>query len=350
MPLITDANQAREVFAEARERGVALINLNPESPRGVEACLRAARDFGQRVGAPDLPLILSLCGSYYGRTQAKYYTSLNDLLFGFDCWISQVEFYTDPAGPFGKLRVLTHLDHGQPEGDEEILEGRVEKLSSLMYDASTLPFDENIRRTARYVERFRDLVVVEGAVDEMFESGTGEQKNQITTVEHAQRFVRETGVDIIVPNLGTEHRAADREIRYHGEVARVLSAAVGKILCLHGTSSLSPQDFKHLKDDGIIKVNIWTAIEKAGAQAAVRKALEEIGNTFAEAEIGAMVDAGYLGRRYFEPDYREQICGGHLKPKLDHFAECVRRDAWIGAAQRLVEDCLEDLGYAAFAE
>jgi fructose-bisphosphate aldolase class II len=349
MALITDASHAREVFAEARERGVALINLNPESPRGIEACLRAARDFGERLGAPDLPILLSLCGSYHGRPQAKYFTSLNDALYGFDCWAANVEFYTDRSGPFGPLRVLTHLDHGQPDKDEEILEHRLEKLASVMYDGSTLPFDENMKRTARYVERYRDQVVVEGAVDEMFEAGTGVQKNQITTVEHAQRFIRETGVDIIVPNLGTEHRAAERELRYHGDAARAISGAVGKILCLHGTSSLSPEDFPRLKDDGIIKVNIWTAIEKAGAQAAVRKALEELGNTFTEAELGKMVDAGYLGRRYFEPDYRQNICGGKIRPKLDYFAEAVRRDAWVAAAQRLVEDCLDGLGYAAFA-
>jgi fructose-bisphosphate aldolase class II len=350
MPLITDAPQAREVYEEARERGVALINLNPEAARGIEACLRAAREVGRRVGADDLPIILSLCGDYYGRPQAKYYTSLGDPLYGFDCWMSQVQFYTDPDGPFGQLRVLTHLDHGQPDRDQAILEERVDVLASVMYDASTLPFDENIEKTAAYQERHGDSVIVEGAVDEMYESGTGEQKNQITTVEHARRYVEETGVGIIVPNLGTEHRAAERDIRYHGEVARELSAAVGKILCLHGTSSLSPEDFTHLKDDGIIKVNIWTAIEKAGAQAAVRKAIEELGNIFSEGQIGQLVDDGYLGRHYFEPDYRENICGGTIKPKLDYFAECVRRDAWVGAAQRLVEDCLEDLGYAAFGD
>lgn len=350
MPLITDASQAREVYDEARERGVALLNVNPEGPRGIEACLRAAKSVGQRAGADNLPIILSICGVYHGRPQTKLYTSLGEAVFGFDCWMSNVEFYTQPDGPFGRLRVFTHLDHGQPEGDREILENRLDKLTSVMYDCSTLPFDENIRRTAAYHDRVRDKIVVEGAVDEMFESGTGEQKNQITTVEHAQRYVAETGVDVIVPNLGTEHRASERELRYHGEVARELSAAVGKILCLHGTSSLSPEDFTRLKDDGIIKVNIWTAIEKAGAQAAVRKAIEELGNIFTEAEIGRMVDTGYLGRRYFEPGYRQDICGGQLKPKLSYFAEAVRRDAWVKAAQALVENCLEGLGYAAFGD
>jgi fructose-bisphosphate aldolase class II len=349
MALICEASQAREVIAEARERGVALINLNPESPRGIEACLRAAKHLGEKIGADDLPLFLSICGVYHGRPQIRVYTSLDDPLFGFDAWLHDIEFYADLDGPFGHIRVLTHLDHGQPDGDAEILGRRLAKLSSVMFDASALPFEENIEATARYVERFREQVVVEGAVDEIFESGTGEQKNQITTVEQAKRFVEETGADLIVPNLGTEHRASARELRYHGDQARAISSAVGKILVLHGTSSLSPQDFTRLKDDGIMKVNIWTAVEKAGAHAAVRKALDELGNTFTENELRDMADRGTIGPRYFEPAYRDQACEGRLYPKLGHFAEAVRRDAWVGAAQALVESCLEGLGYGAFA-
>ena len=108
-------------------------------------------------------------------------------------------------------------------------------------------------------------------------------------------------------------------------------------------------DFTRLKDDGIIKVNIWTAIEKAGAQAAVRQALDDLGNTFTEAELRELADAQAIGSRYFEPEYREETCEGRLYPKLSHFAEAVRRDAWVAGAQAVVESCLEGLGYEAFA-
>jgi hypothetical protein len=129
-----------------------------------------------------------------------------------------------------------------------------------------------------------------------------------------------------------------------------LCAAVGKILVLHGTSSLSPEDFIHLKDDGIIKVNLWTAIEKAGAQGAVRNAIENLGNIFTEEELRAYIDEGMLGPKCVDPAYRDEKCGGRLFPKLDLFAECVRRDAWVDDAQRLAESCFEGLGYAAFGQ
>lgn len=350
MPLITDATQAREVFAEARERGAALLNLNPEAPRGIEACLRAAKAYGEQVGVDDLPFILSICGVYGHRPQIKLYTSLGDPLLGFAAWFSQASFYCDPDGPFGKLRVITHLDHGQPDGDKIILEEKLDRLGSVMFDASTLPIDENIEATAAYVERHHADTVIEGCVDEIFDSGTGEQKNEPTTVEHAQQYVEATGVDLIVPNLGTEHRASARDIHYHGDRAREISAAVGKILVLHGTSSLSPDDFASLRHDGIIKVNLWTAVEKAGAQAAVRNAINLMGNIYSQEELQGLSDDGLLGQRYFESDYVEEVADGRLYPKLNYFAECVRRDAWVDAAQELVESCFRDLGYEAFAQ
>jgi len=350
MSLISDPSQVREVYAEVRERGAALLNLNPEGPRGIEACLRAAKSFGERVGADDLPIILSLCGSYHGRPQAVVYTSLGDPVYGFDCWMSNILFYTQADGPFGRVRVLTHLDHGQPDGDAEILDTRLANLSSVMFDGSTLPLEENIARTADYVKRHHDDVVIEGCVDEIFESGTGEQKNQITTVEQAKGFVEQTGVDLIVPNLGTEHRASAREIRYHADEAQMLRDAVGKILVLHGTSSLSPTDFGRLKDDGIMKVNLWTAVEKAGAQATVRQVVEQLGNIFTEAEMRELADQGYVGGRYFEADYVKNVADGRLYPKLAQFGEVARRDAWVAGAQPLVESCLQGLGYEAFGQ
>ena len=73
----------------------------------------------------------------------------------------------------------------------------------------------------------------------------------------ARKFLRDTGVDILVPNVGTEHRATADQVRYLSENAREISAALGKILCLHGTSSVKPEDL--LKEQGfdISKGEFW---------------------------------------------------------------------------------------------
>ena len=98
---------------------------------------------------------------------------------------------------------MPHIDHGIPWLDEDVLLELVDRVASVMCDASEKPFAENIRITAEYVERVRGRVVVEGAVDEIYAAdGAGGMKNEPTTVEQAVKFLRETGVDILVPQRG----------------------------------------------------------------------------------------------------------------------------------------------------
>ena len=60
----------------------------------------------------------------------------------------------------------------------------------------------------------------------------------LTDPDAAERYYRATGVDLIVANLGTEHRADAATLRYHGELARKITRRIGPRLCLHGTSSV----------------------------------------------------------------------------------------------------------------
>jgi fructose-bisphosphate aldolase class II len=74
-------------------------------------------------------------------------------------------------------------------------------------------------------------------------------------------------VDLIVANLGTEHRADAATLQYHGELARDITRRIGPRLCLHGTSSVPPAQVTRLFEDGVRKVNIWTALERDSAPA-----------------------------------------------------------------------------------
>lgn len=71
-----------------------------------------------------------------------------------------------------------------------------------------------------------------------------------------------TGVDMVVANLGTEHRAAASDLRYVPEAAREISARIGPRLVLHGTSSVPVPQLATLFSDGVCKVNIWTTLER----------------------------------------------------------------------------------------
>ena len=78
----------------------------------------------------------------------------------------------------------------------------------------------------------------------------------------AEKYYNQTGIDIVVANLGTEHRANSSALQYRGDLARRIKERIGTHLCLHGTSSVSTEKVAKLFDDGICKVNIWTALER----------------------------------------------------------------------------------------
>ena len=179
-----------------------------------EAVLQAVHDVGVETGTPNLPITMAFTSAYPGRSQTENYTTLKDRVLGAMMCLDDIEALAGPHSPFRDLRVMVHLDHGQPEEDATLLEEHVDRFSCVMFDASALPFEENIARTAAYVERFRDRVTIEGAVDEIVDA-SGTHKNELCTVERAQRFVEETGVDLIVPNLGTEHRSTAEQAHYH---------------------------------------------------------------------------------------------------------------------------------------
>jgi fructose-bisphosphate aldolase class II len=86
-----------------------------------------------------------------------------------------------------------------------------------------------------------------------------------------EAFVNRTGVDLLVPSLGTEHRGEPgMDIHYRRELAREITRRVGPRLALHGTSSLGDR-VGGVGEDGICKVNFYTAMARA-ASAALREA------------------------------------------------------------------------------
>jgi fructose-bisphosphate aldolase class II len=164
---------------------------------------------------------------------------------------ADVEVLAAPDGPFPNVDVLLHLDHIWD------LSG----FSSIMYDASTLSFYENIRKTADFVRKMNGSILIEGACDEIFDA-TGGIHNSLTTPEKAHRYYEETGCDLIVANLGTEHRASGQILHYYYDAARQIKNRIGHRIVLHGLSSVSLEQVKNLWDDGICKVNIWTMLER----------------------------------------------------------------------------------------
>lgn len=343
MPLITDYREVREVYQAAAELSVALPAFCTEDRETVEAILASALEFGKEIGVDDLPVVPAWTSRYPPRGQMKLLAACGDPVLGTRLMLSDLEAMTSGTSPYCKLRVLPHLDHAFPWLDGDIMEAFADHFASIMCDASEKPFDENIRMTAEYVDKVRGRVVVEGAVDEIFESGGLGAKNELTTVDQARRFQSMTGVDIIVPNVGTEHRATADHVRYYSDRAREISAVVGKVMCLHGTSSVKPEDLPRLADDGFVKINIYTTLAVHGGQAVARTVLANIGSMFNESQLRELVADGVLGGSVLSGK-------AELRPKLSIVANPPRRDAWFAAVKEKCKEFLKIFRYGRFAK
>ena len=348
MPLVIDYSHVKELYAQAGELKVALPAFCAEDRETLEAILQSVYEYGQEIGVEDLPIVTAFTSRYPPRGQLRLVSSTGDIRTGFEMMLSDLEILTSPYGKYGKLRVMPHLDHGFPWLDGDVLLEYADRFASVMCDASEKPWDENIRLTAEYVDRVKGRVVVEGAVDEMFEADGAGEKNELTTPEQALVFLERTGVDLIVPNVGTEHRATVNKVVYNSAAAKEIQKAVGNIMCLHGSSSVDGGQIGQLPGDGFIKINIYTGIAVSGGKSLARSLLDNVGNIFTAEELQDLVDQGILGRSVLSDQYANTVMP--IKPKLDFVANPPRRDAWVKGVVQKCKSYYECFNYSRFSQ
>jgi fructose-bisphosphate aldolase class II len=165
-----------------------------------------------------------------------------------------------------------------------------------MFDASTLPIEENIAATRRYVERHHHEVVIEGACDTIAHFGDS-GATPCTAPDDAEHYYRATGVDWIVANLGTEHRAGIAKLHYRDDVAREIASRIGPHLSLHGVSSVDPRHLGRLFEDGIGKVNFWTALERDSSSRLLTAMLEHAAESAGPPTARELQQRGLLGSK-----------------------------------------------------
>ena len=266
MSLVLERQQVLNVYAKAAEDKWVVPTFCSENLTTTEAILSAAKEYGDMIDRPDIPVTIAITNQYSHRSQSVYYTHTRKWDIGLKLFLADLKVLTDKDSPFARLNVMVHLDHTQWDSDQQLLQWDMKQFSMIMYDASSLPFEENIAKTAEFVEKHGQEIVIEGACDEIIDA-TGQEKSQLTTPEAAEEYLSKTGVDYIVANLGTEHRASAADLKYHGDLARKISKITGPKLVLHGTSSVGSDQIKNLFADGIAKVNIWTCLERDSAPA-----------------------------------------------------------------------------------
>jgi fructose-bisphosphate aldolase class II len=177
-----------------------------------------------------------------------------------------------------KVPVVVHLDHGK--SFEMIMQAMKLGFTSVMIDASDLPFEENIARTKEIVKIAHSLgVSVEAELGHVFTSslGGGEGRapddDQIgetdiyTDPNQAKDFVDATAVDCLAVAFGTVHGVYLKEPKLDLDRVKKIYDEVKIPLVMHGGSGVEASDYRTAIEKGIAKINYYTYANQAGAAA-----------------------------------------------------------------------------------
>ncbi|ACA32493.1 ketose 1,6-bisphosphate aldolase [Histophilus somni] len=174
--------------------------------------------------------------------------------------------YIKKKAQLASIPVCLNLDHGLtlPTVKQAIECG----FSSIMFDGSSLSYEENIRQTREIVELCRPYnISVEGELGAVGgdEGGALESIADValyTKVEQAKEFVEKTGIDTLAVAIGNTHGKYKGEPKLDFERLAQINQAVDVPLVLHGGSGISAEDFRKTIELGICKINFFTGMSQ----------------------------------------------------------------------------------------
>lgn len=328
MAIITERKQVLKIYNEAEHNKWVLPCFCSENLTTTEAILAATKEYGDTKGIMDLPVIVAITCQYDHRTQASYYTHTRRWDIGLKLFLEDLKILTGKGSTYENLRVMIHLDHVQFDDDKELLSWDMGAFSSIMFDASKIPFKENMLLTKQFVKEQGSKIAVEGACDEIVDA-TGNAKSFLTTAEKAEEYFNKTGVDLIVANLGTEHRASAKDLKYYSDYAKKIKDKIGTRIVLHGASSVPGDQIAHLSKDGVCKVNLWTALERDSSPALLNAMVENASRVAGKDAVENLKKLELLGSKcgaeekaslgFFTTEYRQNIIFKEMKKIVDGY-------------------------------
>ncbi|GAB2541501.1 class II fructose-bisphosphate aldolase [Brachybacterium huguangmaarense] len=239
MPLAPLAPVARA----AREAGRGLGAFNVIQLENAEAFVREA----DRAG---LPVVLQI-----SQNAAKYHGALAPIALG-----------TLAVARAADVDVVVHLDHAE---DLDLVAEALELgFTSIMYDGSTLPDDENRENTRRVVRDAHALgVSVEAELGEVGGKNGVHDPSARTDPRDAAQFVADTGVDLLAVAVGSSHAMASRDAVLDDALISAIAAELDVPLVLHGSSGVPDDGIRSAIRAGMTKINVSTHLNRAITQA-----------------------------------------------------------------------------------
>ncbi|MBQ6600821.1 MAG: class II aldolase [Clostridia bacterium] len=171
--------------------------------------------------------------------------------------------------------VAVHLDHGTSL--ECIGQALRLGFTSVMFDGSHLPFEQNVEMTKQVVEMAKSTgAAVEAEIGCVggSEDGSVDIAMRCTSPDQAKLFIERTGVDCLAIAIGNAHGFYKDTPELRFDILSEVDRLVEVPLVLHGGTGISEEDFIRCHQNGIKKINIATATF-ASAERKVREGYEK---------------------------------------------------------------------------
>ena len=231
----------KEILSVANQHGFAVPAFNAGSGQLLEAVMQACEELQSPVMIAIHP---------------------DELSFLTDPFVDQVKYYANHT----KLPVCIHLDHGASY--EQVIHAIQLGFTSVMIDASHLPYEENVAITQKVVAAAHPVgVSVEAELGTIGDTGNsiegGVTEVIYTDPDVAQDFVERTGTDSLAVAIGTAHGIYPKNIKPHlrHDILEEITKKVSIPLVLHGGSSNPDEEIAKAVKMGINKINISSDIK-----------------------------------------------------------------------------------------
>ena len=242
----------KEILQIAEEKQIAVGAFNAPNYESLQGVMAAAEDTG-------LPVIIQFAPVH---EEFNLMAEMGPLMMDYAKRVS--------------VPVCVHLDHG--DSLERVQQALDLGFTGVMFDGSTLPYEENLRLSAETVRMAHECgASVEAELGSMGRSengsgiGTGadDETKIYTDPGMAAAFVRDTGIDALACSFGTTHGIYLTEPRLDFDVVRGVRSNTGNIpVVMHGGSGVSREDYHEAVKAGVRKINYFTYMDKAAGTAA----------------------------------------------------------------------------------
>ncbi len=181
---------------------------------------------------------------------------------GLDFAAGLVKIAAEQAG----IPVVLHLDHGT-SFEQNVMCLRA-GFTSLMFDGSKLPYDENVAITKKVCDICHIIgIPVEAELGCVLRATDGvtpeEVEAAMTDPDQAKEFIEVTGADSLAAAVGSVHAMKAREATLDIPRIDAIRQKVGVPLVLHGASGVKHESVLEAIEHGICKVNVATYLSQA---------------------------------------------------------------------------------------